>query len=208
MSIQDVVFDLDISQTASAEYTDPFLTETDEGGAASVDVLVDIDTEVGTASLVITPQVSVDGQNWEDRAALPAITAVGQLQARIGRPLAYVRLKLQLSGSSSPAFTGSIKLTPSDKQDLSSEGVITGQDTITAGGTAQPISTDTSRVTSVVIIADEGNAGALYVGDDTVDSATGLVLQPGKSIAFPIDYLTRIYVDGTTDDAFSFLASK
>lgn len=204
----DVILDINISQTATPEYTDAFETVTEEGDAASVALVIDLDSEVGTASLTITPQVSIDKSNWIDRAAFPALTATGQTEGRISSPLRYMRFKLELAGSSSPAFVGTIKATPSSKQQESATGILTGQGSIAAGGTGQQLSSSSVKVQSVVIIADDANAGALYVGDSTVETNTGAKIPAGKSLAFPIDYLTRIYLDGTTGDDYSYLAIK
>lgn len=207
---KDVVLPINISQTATPEYTAWFPTYSDDvGDAASVNFVVDLDSEVGTASLVITPQVSVDnGENIIDRGSLPALTAVGQTEGRVGRPLRYMRFKLVLTGSSSPAFVGTIKATPSLRLLDTIDTLVTGVTNVTTAGTRVVLAT-AQIVRSVTIKAKSTNTGKIYVGDVTVAAANGFPLDAGESVSFELNNLASIYIDSAVNgEGVSYLAVK
>lgn len=204
----DAVLAINISQTADPEYTAAFETVTDEGDAASVGLVIDLDSEVGTASLVITPQVSVDKQNWIDRASLPALTAVGQTEVRCGSPLRFMRFKLVLSGSSSPAFVGTIKATPSNKQIDVPESVLHGTTVVTTAAT-EVILAASQVVKSVSIKAKLANTGKIFVGGAGVSSADGYPLEPGESVSFDISNLANVWIDSAVSgEGVNYIAVK
>lgn len=206
---KDVVLPINISQTATPEYTAWFPTYSDDDGdAASVNFVIDLDSEVGTASLVVTPQVSIDQENIIDRGAVPALTAVGQTEGRVGRPLRYMRFKLVLTGSSSPAFVGTIKATPSMRLLDTIDTLITGVTNVTTAGTRVVLAAS-QVVRSVTIKAKSTNTGKIYVGDITVAAATGFPLDAGESVSFEIQNLASIYLDSAVNgEGASYLAVK
>lgn len=206
---KDAVLPFNISQTATPEYTAWFPTYSDEeGDAASVNFVIDIDSEVGTANLVVTPQVSLDQENIIDRSALPTLTAVGQTEGRVGRPLRYMRFKLVLTGSSSPAFAGTIRATPSMRLLDTIDTVITGSTDVTTAGTRVALATS-QIVRSVTIKAKATNTGKIYVGDSSVASANGFRLDPGETVSFEIQNLSSIYIDSAVNgEGVTYLAVK
>ena len=87
-----------------------------------------------------------------------------------------------------------------------------GQKTVTTAGTREPLASGINPVLSVTIKALRGNAGKAYVGDHTVSSSVGFVLDAGESLDLatddpkkPID-LTQIYLDvGTSGEGVSYI---
>lgn len=75
----------------------------------------------------------------------------------------------------------------------------TGQDTVATAGTAVQLNGGTSLVVpdgaSVSVTALPSNAGNIYVGDSTVDSATGDVLTADTSVSPPVTDVASIYID-------------
>ena len=82
--------------------------------------------------------------------------------------------------------------------------------TLASGGTAQALSASVIVTQSLLITAESGNAGSVYIGDSNVDSTNGIVLAAGTSVritgpelgkggADDMD-LSQIYWDGTTSD--------
>jgi len=65
--------------------------------------------------------------------------------------------------------------------------------TIAAAGTAQQASTTAIPISSITFQAESGNTGNTFIGDSTVDSTDGLVLEPGLDITFTV-------VDSQTDE--------
>jgi hypothetical protein len=71
---------------------------------------------------------------------------------------------------------------------------------VPTAGTRLPLATQSTPCARVTISADENNAGNVSVGGATVVAAvgatrSGCVLQPGGSVAFDIDDLSKVYVD-------------
>lgn len=84
--------------------------------------------------------------------------------------------------------------------------ITTGQKNITAG-TAIALSDTSVSIQGVVIIANSGNTGNVFVGDSGVDSSNGAIVPPGAALPLDIDDLSKVFVDGeNTDDGVSFLA--
>lgn len=80
---------------------------------------------------------------------------------------------------------------------------IFGTVTITTAGTRQRVTTSDISMYSVLIQADPGNTGNVYVGDITVTSLNGEVLAPGDSYIVDLDpeielKLADFYVDAAT----------
>ena len=83
-------------------------------------------------------------------------------------------------------------------------------ETVDAAGTAQALSTTSLEVVKAVVKAQADNTGNIFVGDSSVSSATGLVLDAGQEVVLDpargyID-LSQVYIDaGTTDDGVEVL---
>lgn len=82
--------------------------------------------------------------------------------------------------------------------------------TLSSGGTAQALTGTVTVCQAILITADTGNAGTVYIGDADVDSTNGIPVAAGASVritgpqlgkggADDMD-LSEIYWDGTTSD--------
>ena len=74
-----------------------------------------------------------------------------------------------------------------------------GTKTITTAGTRVALKSTDALAEGVVVVARIANAGAIFVGDDTVASSTNEGLQPGDSIALPGPInIATIWLDAAT----------
>lgn len=95
-----------------------------------------------------------------------------------------------------------------------SSKITTGQKTVTTAGTAEPLVASSTPITGKVVIrALDGNTGAVYIGDDGVDSTNGYTLEVSGSnrsdaeVEFHIKNLNLVYLDvGVNGDGVSWLA--
>lgn len=75
----------------------------------------------------------------------------------------------------------------------------TGQDTVTTAGTAVQLNGGTSLPipdgASVAVRANSDNTGPVYVGDSTVDAATGFEKTPGDGVAVNVTDVNAIWID-------------
>ena len=86
--------------------------------------------------------------------------------------------------------------------------IINGQKTVTAAGTAEVLAT-TTTIRSVTIKALPGNTNNVYVGDSSVSSSNGFVLDAGESIDLDLDNLATIYLDvDTNGEGVSYVATN
>ena len=76
--------------------------------------------------------------------------------------------------------------------------IVNGQKTVTTAGTAETLASSTS-VRSVCIKALHGNTNNVYVGDSSVDSSNGYVLDSGETLCIDIQNLATIYIDTDTN---------
>lgn len=84
----------------------------------------------------------------------------------------------------------------------------TGQTTVTTAGTRVALAASTI-VISVVITANQGNTGNIFVGNSNVTSANGYILTPGASVTFDFENLADIFIDAATSgDVVSFLGVR
>src|SRR3990167_4739915 len=80
-----------------------------------------------------------------------------------------------------------------------------GQNTIGTAGTAEVLGT-TANVKSCSMRANTGNTGNLYIGDSTVDSANGRILDASDPLDLDLDSTSDVYVDAdTSGDGYSFI---
>lgn len=83
---------------------------------------------------------------------------------------------------------------------------------VAAAGTRVALtSNDALAASSIIISANNGNIGNIYVGDSTVDDENGDQLEPGDSIEITADalngrnqeiFMNGIYVDADTNGNF------
>ena len=120
-----------------------------------------------------------------------------ELQSTDGDNYPYIKIRggLYWDGSSWVKWTGFVPPTT----------VGNGQKTVTAAGTAEALAASTS-IHSVTIKALAGNTNNVYVGDSSVDSTNGFVLDSGESISLDIDNLADVYIDTDTNgEGVSFI---
>jgi len=89
-----------------ATYSDPIEFS---GGMnpEQVDAVIDIDALTAAGTVVVTPQVSMDKENWIDRTASDSLNATGVTELHTTEPLAFLRYKIVLGGT---APTASLKI--------------------------------------------------------------------------------------------------
>lgn len=89
-----------------ATYTDPIEFS---GGVnpEQVDAVIDIDALTAAGTVVVTPQTSMDKENWIDRTASATLNATGVSELHTTEPLAFFRYKIVLGGT---APTASLKI--------------------------------------------------------------------------------------------------
>lgn len=75
---------------------------------------------------------------------------------------------------------------------------VSGQKTVTTAGTAVAVGGDVDS-RDLVVIADPDNSGDIYVGDSSVDAATGVKLPPGGILPCGNVNLAEIYIDADND---------
>lgn len=81
-----------------------------------------------------------------------------------------------------------------------------GQVSVSTPGTAVPLTATSTLVSIVTIKANSANVGAVYVGDSSVTSTTGLVLSAGESVDVKIDDINKIYIDAANSgDGVSYI---
>ena len=72
-----------------------------------VDAVVDIDAITASGTVVVTPQVSMDKENWIDRTPSASLTTAGVTEIHTTEPLAFLRYEIVLGGT---APTVSLKI--------------------------------------------------------------------------------------------------
>lgn len=85
--------------------------------------------------------------------------------------------------------------------------LITGTKTVTSAGTAEQITaTSTPLQKGVTIVANSANTGVVYIGDSAVDSSS-FSLAAGEQIFFPIDDLSKVWLDvSVSAEGVSYIA--
>lgn len=59
-----------------------------------------------------------------------------------------------------------------------------GEITVTTAGTRVQVTSIDTPVAAVWVQAHPSNTGAIYVGNETVDSTHGIILHPGRAVEF------------------------
>lgn len=68
-----------------------------------------------------------------------------------------------------------------------------GQKTVTTAGTRVQLADIACKAVSIAAL--DSNTGVIYLGDSSVDSTNGRILEPRDSIDLAIDNLNRLYID-------------
>ena len=83
-----------------------------------------------------------------------------------------------------------------------------GQNAINSAGTAEVLGA-TKDVNSCSVRANTGNTGNLYVGDSSVTSSNGRILDASDPIDLDIDSTSDIYINAdTSNDSYSYICLR
>ena len=87
-----------------------------------------------------------------------------------------------------------------ETQEIVADTIGDGSQTVTTAGTRVQLTATATPCRLVNIFAKAGNTGNIFVGGSTVSSARGMVLEQARSTDwFPIDDLSKIYIDAATN---------
>lgn len=93
----------------AASYT-PSVQISDGPNWAQIDTVISITAATGSGkTLTITPQVSLDNENWIDKTATAALSTVANTLLATAEPLTYLRYKLVIGGTVNPQFDFQIR---------------------------------------------------------------------------------------------------
>ena len=83
-----------------------------------------------------------------------------------------------------------------------------GQNAINTAGTAEVLGA-TVNVNSCSVRANTGNTGNLYVGDSSVTSSNGRILDASDPLDLDIDSTSDIYINAdTSNDSYSYICLR
>jgi hypothetical protein len=86
--------------------------------------------------------------------------------------------------------------------------VYNGQKTVTTAGTQVALASSQAITHSVKMKALHANTGWIYVGDSSVSSSSGYVLDAGETVEFQIANLSTIYIDSSVNgEGVSYIAT-
>jgi len=86
--------------------------------------------------------------------------------------------------------------------------IANGQKTVTTAGTRVALASSTAITHSVRIKALHGNSGWIYVGNSSVSSSNGYVLDAGETIEIQVANLSTIYLDASVNgEGVSYFAT-
>jgi hypothetical protein len=87
--------------------------------------------------------------------------------------------------------------------------IFNGQKAVTTAGTQVALGHPSHAIThSVKIKALHGNTGWIYIGDSSVSSSTGYVLDAGETLELQIANLSTVYVDSSVNgEGVSYIAT-
>jgi hypothetical protein len=91
---------------------------------------------------------------------------------------------------------------------VASAAVVNGKKTVAAAGTQEALVASAKPCSRVRLKALFANTGNVYVGDSTVDSATGFILRANEEVKLQIDDLSTVYIDvDVNGEGVTFLGS-
>ena len=83
-----------------------------------------------------------------------------------------------------------------------------GQKYVATAGTQVALASSTVIYHSVTIMSQSGNSGWIYIGDSSVSSSTGYILDAGDTVEIKIANLSTIYVDSSVNgEGVSYIAT-
>lgn len=86
--------------------------------------------------------------------------------------------------------------------------IYNGQKTVTTAGTQVALASSQAITHSVKIKALHGNSGWIYIGDSSVSSSNGYVLDAGETLELQIANLATVYVDSSVNgEGVSYIAT-
>ena len=86
--------------------------------------------------------------------------------------------------------------------------IYNGQKTVTTAGTREALASSQAIVSGVLIKALAANTNDVYVGNASVSSSNGFVLDAGEEVFIEIANLATVYLDVDTDgEGVSYIAS-
>lgn len=96
---------------------------------------------------------------------------------------------------------------PVSSNSIERDSIENGQSTVTTAGTAEQL-TSTAKSGYITIARLSSNTGDIYVGDSSVDSSNGFVLDDNiTNVTLEVSDLSSIYIDSSVNGAgVSFIA--
>lgn len=77
---------------------------------------------------------------------------------------------------------------------VAASAITSGVQVVTTAGTQVALAA-TAPAVQVIVVANPSNTGNIYVGDSTVSSANGIILEAGDSLTIAIDDIAKVYID-------------
>jgi len=163
---------------------------------------------------------SIDGKDFATQTTLDALLTELQAKADLTetQPVSAASLPLPTGAATAAnqqtdALTNielrasDVKVTLDGEQvDIKPLGTVgNGQKTVATAGTAESLGASTT-IRSITIKALANNSNNVYIGDSSVSSSNGFVLDAGDTISLDIDNLADIYIDvDTNGEGVSFI---
>lgn len=124
---------------------------------------------------------------WEDASdTLRAVSATYPL------PVDITTSPVPISDNGgSLTIDGSVDINPNST-------ILNGQKTVATAGTAEALAASTA-CKWVIVKALTSNTGNVYVGNSSVSSSNGYILEPGEAISLDVDDLATVYIDVDTN---------
>lgn len=99
------------------------------------------------------------------------------------------------------SFPGKVTLANNSKVQIEgAKSLGDGSQTVSSAGTAVALSSTKVACRRVVVYANEGNTGNIFLGSSSVDSTRGAVLQPGRSETINCRDLRDVYIDAANNN--------
>lgn len=184
-------------------YSNEYVVDANTEQVDGVFVVTDLDGT--TPVLVITAQVSQDGETWEDRISTDDIDADGTYKRRAIAVYQYVRYKLVLTGTT-PSATVSIRAQARSGEDTGLPYTYApARASIAVTDTPQALFDSAFMCTQVTIKASKDNAEAVYIIEAGGSASDGFDLQPGEAVTLDYTDLSTVYLIGEANDEVALI---